>query len=317
MTDFGALKNQYEELEKLTIDTGMDPENYKLFKGCIATMVLSIWNQQPGYDESYSKAFATMTDVNEVDEATVRSLLDKTANAGNEVAIMQSFVIMVIMESEHQLKRGYSRNFMDKLVDFLTDMAFVNGDCTPEEASKIEEIRQLHMDFRSECMLNRRRVLCGAIKPGTFEYKRKGTNETCVTYVIGNTLDENETPAQLERHISKHRISEDKIEVDMKLAMQHGIDKVKIYGWLNRGYIDVVGQLFAKSGLRDEISVHATVYDQDGDVLQTESMLGYGGGLVRCSLRPEEMFPGHPFKISINMNGYSSEDISKIRFTVC
>lgn len=317
MTDFRALKNQYEELQRITIDTGMDPENYKLFKGSIATMVLSIWNQQPGYDKSYSKALAIMTDVNEVDEATVRSLLAQTANAGNEVSIMQSFVIMVIMESEHKLKRGYSRNFMDKLVDFLTDMAFVNGDCTPEEASKIEEIRQLHMDFRSECMLNRRRVICGAIKPGTFEYKRKGTDVTCVTYVIENTLGENEKPAQLERHRSKYRIPEEKIEVDMKLAMQHGIDEVKIYGWLNSGSIDIVGQLFAKSGLRDEISVHATVYDQDGDVLQTESMHGYGGGLVRCSLRPEEMFPGHPFKISINMNGYSLEDISKIRFTVC
>lgn len=317
MTDFGALKNQYEELKKLTIETGMDPDNYKLFKGDIATMVLSIWNQQPGYDKSYSKALAVMADVNEVDEATVRSLLAKVENAGNDANIMQSFVIMVIMESEHQLKRGYSQNFMDKLVDFLTDMAFVNGDCTPEEASKIEEIRQLHMDFRSECMLNLRRVFCGAIEPGTFEYKRKGTNETCVTYVIGNSLDENEKPVQPERHISKYRLPEEKIEVDMRSALQHGIDEVKIYAWLSRGRIDIVGQLFAKSGLRDEISVHATVYDQDGDVLQSESMHGYGGGLVRCSLRPEEMFPGHPFKIHININGFSLEDISKIRFTIC
>ena len=99
--------------------------------------------------------------------------------------------------------------------------------------------------------------------------------------------------------------------VRMRAAEQkYGIEDMKIYAYMNGRSLEVVGEIIAEE-IADSFTLICTVYDADGDMVETKDNCYYGEGLVTHAIKPKVFFNGYPFRFSIFMN--EGVNISKIR----
>ena len=331
MTDFNALKKQYEDLKELCIK-GVSfyedkDELIEDFPNQIMMLILRVWGAQPGYHEDYKRALEVVAGEIEMSEATFDDLVKSVAEVPLLPA-MKQFIHMVITEGA--IDKPFCKSFIDLLVEFLTDMAFINGDCVPEEANQIEQIRMVHMDFYNEFNLTRRRVKTGAVPAGTFKYDRYGLatewtlNKDGVVSFNSSAEPQSEDKVALiseaapekKKYIVKSKLPDSLFRVDMRAAEVFGLTDIKVHGWWHNDQLIIVGQLYAEKGLKDEFSLIATIIDKDGDIVEQRSNEGYGGGSISTSMvRKNAFFHGYPFRFYSLAPVSKTSDISEIRIT--
>lgn len=319
MTDFNSLKKQFDALSSICSVSADQEDALRVFRSRMSIMVMRVWSAQPGFHEDYIPALALMTEGEEMSEEDICDFMAQAA-AKPVIPMLPAFVQLTVAAGDKD--PSICRRFVDSLVSFLTDMAFVNGDCTPEEANEIEAIRMVHMDFYNEYMLTKRRVKSGAVPAGKFTYNRY---DAVVEYVLredGSTVinhpNSEDLPENMDSdiYLSPSRYSDDVIKVDMQLAKPLGITDVKVHAWWFDNKLNITGQLYAKRGLQKRFDMQATLYDRDGDVLEQDTNEYYGGGGIRCStVRQENFFPGYPFRFVFLSPAEAKEDIARIKIS--
>lgn len=87
---------------------------------------------------------------------------------------------------------------------------------------------------------------------------------------------------------------------DYELEQDFGVEDLKLYGyWEDNNHLSILGQIVADS-LEKEFSLVCSLYDKDGDVIESTDNESYGGsGFVTHSIKPDSFFNGFPFKFSI------------------
>lgn len=96
------------------------------------------------------------------------------------------------------------------------------------------------------------------------------------------------------------RVPDDLFERDYELEQDFGVEELKLYGyWESDNHLYIVGQIIADS-LDKQFSLVCSLYDKDGDVIESTDNESYGGsGFVTHAIKPDSFFNGFPFKFSI------------------
>lgn len=326
MTDFNSLKKQYEALSAICDVAADKEETLREFRSRMSIFVLRVWSAQPGFHEDYIPALALMAEGQEMSKDTILDFM-KQASQKPEIPMVPAFAMLTVAAGETE-DTSVCRTFVEGLVQFLTDMAFINGDCTPEEANEIEKIRMAHLDFYNEYMLTKRRVKSGAIPAGDFKYERYGAT---VEYTLredgsavfdsdgeGGSQEAEKASGPDPKYIAKSRYLDDIIQVERKAAEKVGVTDFDFHAWWYDGTLLILGKIYAAKGLRKEFSLSATLYDQDGDIAEQDENREYGGGSIICStVREDNFFQGYPVQFTFLNPVEKKEDISKIKITFC
>jgi len=108
------------------------------------------------------------------------------------------------------------------------------------------------------------------------------------------------------------RIPNDMFYRDYDMEQEFGVDDIKLYGyWESDNHLAIVGQIVADS-LSKEFSLVCSVYDKDGDVIESSDNESYGGsGFVTRNIKPDSFFNGFPFRFSIY--GIKKNSVKEIR----
>lgn len=327
MTDFEGLKKQYQALEAMCSALNVAEAPVDQFRARMIIYVLRVWSAQPGFHEDYIPALAIMMEGVTMTEEELQNFMSQVA-AKPVISMMPAFVLLAAAEemlAEHGLL-SVCRSFVDQLVTFLTDMAFINGDCTPEEANEIEHIRMVHMDFYNEYTLTRRRVASGALPPGDFCYERYGAKVEYTLRADGSVVlnsDESGTLPEPEsvkvpesKYMAESRLPDELIQVDRRVAEIVGITDCNFHAWWCDGSLLICGKIYAAQGLKKQFSLTATVYDRDGDIVESDTNGGYGSGGITCStVRKSNFFQGYPVRFDFFHPLEQKEDVSKIKIT--
>lgn len=95
------------------------------------------------------------------------------------------------------------------------------------------------------------------------------------------------------------RVPENLFVRDLDLEAKFGIKEIKLYGyWEDSSSLTIVGQLFAPR-IEKEFLLNCSIYDKDGDVIESCENDAYGSGLVNSYIQPEAFFDGFPFRFNI------------------
>ena len=89
-----------------------------------------------------------------------------------------------------------------------------------------------------------------------------------------------------------------------------GIDDLKLYSYIADGTLYIIGQVIAEQ-INNNFVLKCTIYDEDGDMIESFDNSSYGNALVTSSIKKNAFFNGYPFRFvkSIKKN----TNISKIR----
>ena len=109
---------------------------------------------------------------------------------------------------------------------------------------------------------------------------------------------------------TKYRIDESLYSRDLRAEKEYGIDKISLYGYFeDTDSLYILGQISSKKP-KKPFAMICTIYDKDGDIIETEECSSYGSGLVTSMIKPEAFFDGFPFKF--RFWGVSQKKIKKI-----
>lgn len=61
--------------------------------------------------------------------------------------------------------------------------------------------------------------------------------------------------------------------------------------------LEIVGEIISNS-IKKPFCMICTLYDKDGDIIETTESNSYGSGLVTSMINPKAFFSGFPFKFS-------------------
>ena len=106
------------------------------------------------------------------------------------------------------------------------------------------------------------------------------------------------------------RLTEDQIVRMPAIEKKYGIDEIRIYAYMSGKELNVVGEIISDE-ISDDFSLTCTVYDQDGDMVESIENSSYGSGLVTHAIKSKVFFNGYPFKFSQYLD--DGVDVSKIR----
>lgn len=100
------------------------------------------------------------------------------------------------------------------------------------------------------------------------------------------------------------------IERDLVLEKSFGIKKINFYYYVEEcGDIKIVGELFASTPLKKDFCFICTLYDEDGDIIESEENRSYGSGLVTSYIKTESYFDGFPFSFTF----FNPKAVDKIK----
>lgn len=96
------------------------------------------------------------------------------------------------------------------------------------------------------------------------------------------------------------RIKDDMFSRDYALEKEYGVSDLKLYGyWERENSMYILGQIIS-SHINKEFCLVCTLYDEDGDVIESIKNETYGGfGFVTHSIKPETFFDGFPFRFEV------------------
>lgn len=311
MTDLNSLKKQYDALASICSVSADQEDALRVFRSRMSIMVMRVWRAQPGFHEDYIPALALMTEGEEMSEEDICDFMAQAA-VKPVIPMLPAFVQLTVAAGDKD--PSICRTFVDGLVSFLTDMAFVNGDCTPEEANEIEAIRMVHMDFYNEYMLTKRRVKSGAVPAGKFTYNRYGATveyqlNTDGTVALGGGKSSGDFRSKL-------RVPEEIVELDRASMERAGITDMKLYVTSAEGDLNIQGQIFAGENLAKRFFIEGILYDRDGDIMEQKESKSYGSGFVSSGIDSDCFFQGYPFEIDFYVSEKKLKDVQKVRISV-
>ena len=96
------------------------------------------------------------------------------------------------------------------------------------------------------------------------------------------------------------RVPDNMIIRDRKIEQEYGVTDMKVYAyWERENSLNIVGQIFAKH-LTKKFLLVCSLYDEDGDVLDSRQNETYGGiGFVTYEINPDTFFDGFPFRFDV------------------
>lgn len=113
---------------------------------------------------------------------------------------------------------------------------------------------------------------------------------------------------------SKSRLDASYFKRDLLLEKKFGIDEVRLYGYeQGEDSICIVGEIIAKKTPPNSFCMFCTLYDDDGDIIETKENRHYGSGLVSSMIKPSSFFNGFPF--SFTFWGVKKSKIKEISIT--
>ncbi len=173
MENLDFLREEYFKLEEAFLKVS-DEAELTDFRQHITAQALHMWSSEPGYHQDYGQALSVIYDGAALKKESLQDIMEQVRHK-EYLAITPAFIKMVATEAKDEKRFGkIGRNFISNLVTFLTDLAFVNGDCTVAEANAIEKTREVYMDFYNRFMENINGVCSGLMSPGKFKYKNYG-----------------------------------------------------------------------------------------------------------------------------------------------
>ena len=109
---------------------------------------------------------------------------------------------------------------------------------------------------------------------------------------------------------TKYRVNESLYCRDRTSEMKYGIDDIQLYGYFeDTDSLYIIGQISSQKPKKPFCMI-CTLYDKDGDIIETEECSSYGSGLVTSMIQPAAYFDGFPFKF--RFWGVSQKKIKKI-----
>jgi len=110
---------------------------------------------------------------------------------------------------------------------------------------------------------------------------------------------------------SSTRLPANMISRNLKKEALYGINNLAIYAYKSGdSSLDVVGQVFAGNKIQKDFCLIMTIYDHDGDIIESKESSSYGSGLVTSMIKPMSYFDGFPFKFYFF--GIKWKEVSKI-----
>lgn len=112
--------------------------------------------------------------------------------------------------------------------------------------------------------------------------------------------------------VSRYRLADKLITRDSSVEAEFGISELRVYAYMaSDSELTIVGEVFATPKPKKRFYVQITIYDKDGDVLESDDNSGYGSGLVTSYIYPSAFFNGFPF--TKTFYGVKKSDIGEIR----
>ena len=97
---------------------------------------------------------------------------------------------------------------------------------------------------------------------------------------------------------TKWRINDSLFDRNLVLEKQYGIDDLRLYGYFtDTNSMEIVGEIIAQTPKKPFCMI-CSLYDKDGDIIETTECSSYGSGLVTSMIYPNAFFSGFPFKFS-------------------
>ncbi len=114
---------------------------------------------------------------------------------------------------------------------------------------------------------------------------------------LKNTM---EGPAAGQRFpTTKWKIDDSLFQRDRALEKKFGIDDIKLYGYFSDSTsMEIIGEILSDS-IKTPFCMICSLYDKDGDIIETTESISYGSGLVTSLIYPKAFFTGFPFKFSL------------------
>ncbi|MDY3240626.1 MAG: AAA family ATPase [Anaerovoracaceae bacterium] len=174
MEHYELIREDYQKLEKAFLEV-CEEKDLPEYRERIAAYVLRVLSADPIYHKECEDVLALVLGGVRHTEGEIREKMVR-AGALPYPTISAGFVHMTAGD----VKSGTPdcRKYIMDLAAFLTDVSFLDGDCTPEEANRIEEIRMIHLDFYEEFKKNVEDVMERDLPGGQFVYNRFGANIT-------------------------------------------------------------------------------------------------------------------------------------------
>ena len=132
MEKYIFLKKEYEQLEEAFLKAEKDG-SVEEFRNYITGLALSMWDNEPCYAQEYGKALSVIYCGEEPSEETLSRIKTETEAKG-----------LKVLDACGKMTADDRRNFVNDLLTFMTDLSFVNGDCTGDEANAIARISALY-----------------------------------------------------------------------------------------------------------------------------------------------------------------------------
>ena len=107
-----------------------------------------------------------------------------------------------------------------------------------------------------------------------------------------------------------NRLRNDQIVRVPSTERKYGIDELRIYAYIDGKDLKVVGEVIADYILND-FSLTCTVYDQEGDMVESLENYTYGMWYSTRMIKEEVFFNGFPFEFSTTLG--EGVEVSKIR----
>jgi hypothetical protein len=111
---------------------------------------------------------------------------------------------------------------------------------------------------------------------------------------------------------TKYRLPDSIYSKEPDMEKLYGIDEIRLYGYEEGDEsFHIVGEIFAKKAPAKSFCIMCTVYDRDGDIIETKESRSYGSGLVTSMIEPISFFNGFPF--IFDLWGVPKKKIKEIR----
>lgn len=181
MEKYTLLKEEYLKLEAafLKVET---KENLAGFRDYITALAFSMWEAEPCCLEEYGEALGVIYG----DAAPSEEELTKLQAIGKKGDLK-------VLDAHGKMTAEDGKKFVNDLLTFLTDLSFVNGDCTAAEANAIARISALYDgDYVEEPETSKglsifdlsNRLHLGSSSKTKKDFSKMGTNE-----LIEETMD--------------------------------------------------------------------------------------------------------------------------------
>ena len=135
----------------------------------------------------------------------------------------------------------------------------------------------------------------GGLSKDDFDYY-----ERMVIAIIDGITDNSQEGTNGEKSIDGLQATQNNhvsFQRDRELERTFGIEDIKLYGYYDGSQVKITGEIIS-SRINKSFCIVCTLFDREGDIIDTDEKWNYGSGLVSNIIVPQLFFSRFPFKIS-------------------